>query len=67
MVGATIPAARYVVFKAEGQMPAALIETWAHIWQYFSQKPPYQRAYTTDFELHDKAKASRVDVYIAIK
>jgi predicted transcriptional regulator YdeE len=67
MVGATVPAARYLVFKAEGQMPGALIETWSHIWRYFSEKPPYERTYTTDLELHDKAKASRVDVYIALK
>src|SRR3954447_22529825 len=28
MVGLTIPSARYLVFTAEGQMPAAIIETW---------------------------------------
>jgi predicted transcriptional regulator YdeE len=67
MVGIAIPTARYLVFTAEGQMPAALIETWAQIWQYFSANPEYQRAYTTDFELHDKNNESRAEVYIAVK
>lgn len=67
MVGAVIPSARYLVFTAEGQMPAALIETWAQIWQYFSDNLEYHRTYTTDFELHDKNDESKADVYIAIK
>ena len=67
MVGAAIPATRYLVFTAEGQMPAALIKTWTQIWQYFSANPEFQRAFTTDFELHDKNDESKVEVYIAVK
>lgn len=67
MTGAVIPAARYLVFLAEGQMPVALIETWKHIWQYFSETSEYQRSYTTDFERHEKNNDSKVEVYIAIK
>ena len=66
MVGATIPSARYLVFTAEGEVPAALIRAWEYIWKYFSDNPPYERAYTTDFELHDKRNQSKVDLYIAI-
>ncbi|MDQ6653934.1 MAG: GyrI-like domain-containing protein [Acidobacteriota bacterium] len=67
MVGATIPSGKYLVFTAEGQMPAALIGTWADIWQHFSDNTEHERAYTTDFELHERNNQSRVDVYIAIK
>ena len=67
MAGLAIPPARYLVFTAEGEMPGALIKTWKEIWQYFSNTSEYQRAYTTDFERHDKNAESRVEVYIAIK
>jgi predicted transcriptional regulator YdeE len=67
MVGATIPSGKYLVFTAEGQMPAELIGTWAEIWQHFSDNTEYERIYTTDFELHDRNNQSKVDVYIAFK
>jgi predicted transcriptional regulator YdeE len=67
MTGLTIPPARYLVFTAKGEMPVALIRTWMQIWQYFSVTSEYQRAYTTDFERHDKNEKASVDVYIAIK
>jgi predicted transcriptional regulator YdeE len=67
MVGMTIPSARYMVFTAKGQMPAALIETWKSVWEYFSKNPEYKRAYTTDFEMHEKKDPTKVDIYIAIK
>jgi predicted transcriptional regulator YdeE len=67
MAGLTIPPARYLVFTAEGEMPGALINTWMQIWQYFSDTSEYQRAYTTDFERHDKGAKARVEIYIAIK
>jgi predicted transcriptional regulator YdeE len=67
MTGLTIPPAQYVVFTAEGEMPLALIKTWMHIWQYFSVTSENQRAYTTDFERHEKDAKGRVEIYIAIK
>lgn len=67
MIALTIPAAKYSVFTARGRMPDALIETWGHIWQYFSEISEYTRSYTTDFELHDKNKRDQVDIYIALK
>ena len=51
MVGTTIPAGRYLVFTAKGEIPQALIETWMSILDYFSRESKYQRAYTTDFEI----------------
>jgi predicted transcriptional regulator YdeE len=65
MTGLTIPAGKYLVFAAEGPMPKALVDSWTHIWSYFAETSSYQRAYTTDYEMHysnDKA-----DIYIAIK
>jgi predicted transcriptional regulator YdeE len=67
MAGLAIPPARYLVFTADGEMPGALIKTWTEIWQYFADTSEYQRAYTTDFERHDKNEKASVDVYIAIK
>jgi predicted transcriptional regulator YdeE len=67
MVGIKIPSAKYLVFTSKGPMPASLIETWKQIWRYFSNNHEYQRAYTTDFELHDKADQTKVDIYIAVK
>ena len=65
MVGATVPAGKYLVFHARGQMPEALIETWTRIWAYFANSSRYQRAYTTDFESY--LEGNKVDIYIAIK
>ena len=65
LTGLTIPAGKYLVFVAEGPMPRALIETWTHIWSYFSDTSSYQRAYTTDYEVHQSN--DKADICIAIK
>ncbi|GAC1662966.1 MAG: GyrI-like domain-containing protein [Ktedonobacteraceae bacterium] len=67
VVEATLPAGKYMLFVAEGQMPQALIETWGKIWKYFSEEGEHARAYTTDYERHDMNSQSKVEVYIAIK
>ena len=60
--------AKYLVFKAKGQMPRAVIETWKQIWDYFAgSKSPYRRAYTADFEWYHSAKSNEVDIFIAVK
>lgn len=48
MVAKTIPASSYVVFRAIGEHPKALIETWDNIWK----QPSLERTYTSDFELY---------------
>jgi predicted transcriptional regulator YdeE len=59
---------KYLVFKAKGQMPRAVMTTWAEIWNYFaSGSAPYRRAYTADFEWYHAAKASEVDIFVAVK
>jgi predicted transcriptional regulator YdeE len=56
MVAATIPAGDYDVFEAKGEMPKALIETWGAIWKHYDGGAA-KRAYTTDFEVHEKGSA----------
>lgn len=61
-----IPKGNYLVFKGEGEMPQAVINTWMKIWDYFSNDDAeYERAYTTDFEFYKSE--SEVDIHIAIK
>lgn len=67
MVVKTIPSGSYAVFKAMGEHPKALIETWGQIWQ----QADLQRTYTGDYEAYSQKFFSQspqeVDVYIAIK
>lgn len=62
-----LPGGKYMIFTAEGQMPQALIETWGQVWEYFTVEGEDERAYTTDYELHDPSNDARVEVYIAVK
>lgn len=55
----------YMVFSGQGDMPQAVIDTWVAIWQYFSELPERERAYTTDFEFYKSE--NEVEVYIAVK
>jgi predicted transcriptional regulator YdeE len=66
MVALTIPPADYLMFVAEGEMPGALIQTWMAIWKYFADAIEHRRAYTIDFERHDKHARGKVEIYIAI-
>jgi predicted transcriptional regulator YdeE len=70
MAGFTMPSATYLVFTAEGKIPESIIKTWGYIWKYFSDSPPYQRAYSADFEIYDKRSQSEnpeVEIYIAVR
>lgn len=66
MVTKTIPAGSYAVFRAIGDYPASLIETWGNIWQ-----TELKRTYTGDYEFYGEKFASgspdEVEVYIAIE
>ncbi len=53
----------YLVFKAEGEMPKVVVDTWQEIWQYFA-KNNIQRKYATDFELYKSD--NEVEIYISI-
>jgi predicted transcriptional regulator YdeE len=67
LAGIAVPAARYLVFKAKGPMPKALIEEWGRIWQFFASATEHARAYTSDFERHDPTKPDEVEIHIAIR
>lgn len=66
MVAKTIPASSYTVFRAKGEYPASLIETWQNIWK----QQNLDRSYTGDFELYgDKfisGSPKELEVFIAI-
>ena len=65
MIGITIPAGKYAVFPAPGEMPNCIIECWMRIWNYFDGSKDHQRAYTADYELY--GEESGTHIYIAIK
>jgi len=61
-----IPKGKYLVFKAKGDIPKIVIETWAKVWEYFSQDDAeYKRLYTTDFEYY--VSQNEIEVCIAVK
>lgn len=64
MSALSIPASRYLAFKATGSMPQAVIDVWGVIWSYFGQPSPYKRVYTYDIEQY--TGTDTVTVYIAI-
>ena len=66
MVAKIIPSGSYAIFRAIGEHPKSLIETWGNIWQ----QSGLERTYTGDYEVYgDKFSGSsqEVEVYIAIK
>lgn len=60
-----IEAGEYLVFKAKGEMPKIVIDTWMEVWNYFNSNPKEQRVYKTDFEKY--TAMDEVEVYIGIK
>lgn len=60
-----IPSGRYLVFRAEGEMPQALVDTWRAIWSHFVQESDSKRAYEVDFELYLDERL--VDIYIGVR
>ena len=66
MIAKTIPPGSYAVFRAIGEYPTSLIETWGNIWQ-----TKLKRTYTGDYEFYGEKFTSgspqEVEVYIAIE
>ena len=61
-----IPAGKYIVFRAKGEVPAVVFEAWGKVWEYFSGKnAKYERSYVTDFEYY--VNQSEIEIYIAVK
>lgn len=61
-----IPGGTYAVYRAIGEHPQTLIETWGEIWQ-----TDLPRTYTGDYEVYGKKFTSsspqEVEVFIAIE
>jgi predicted transcriptional regulator YdeE len=61
----SIKSGTYLVFPANGLMPAAIIDAWKAVWEHFSQAQPYERSYETDFE--EYSGQDLASIYIGIK
>ncbi|WP_341660194.1 GyrI-like domain-containing protein [Vibrio sp.] len=60
-----VPAGKYLVFSAKGEMPAAVINLWQEIWTYFADSNClHMRAYSYDYERY--LDDSSVEICIAI-
>jgi predicted transcriptional regulator YdeE len=64
MGGVVVRGGRYLRFPVEGPMPAALIQTWQAIWQFFEVSHEYERAYSTDYEIH---RPNDAEIFIGVK
>ena len=67
LIGRRFTGGTYTTFKAKGEMPQAIVNTWKEIW---SQDEQLQRRYTVDFEVYgaksQQGKQSEVDIFIAV-
>ena len=59
-----VPAGPYLVFEAQGPMPATVIALWAAVWQYFQGQPSHPRRYGSDFE--EYSGEGRIAIYIGV-
>jgi predicted transcriptional regulator YdeE len=68
LIGRHFPADNFVQFIAKGQMPNAVLNTWANIWK---QDKELNRKYAYDFEVYgdtsQRGENSEVEIYIATK
>jgi Uncharacterized protein conserved in bacteria len=67
MVGITVLAQEYMIFTAAGEMPAAVMDGWTQVWNFFSEAKGLKRAFTTDFERYDSARPNEVEIHIAVR
>lgn len=51
----------YLVFPAKGEMPQAIIDTWARVWAYFEDPSiDERRAFKTDYEMYISSDEAEV-------
>ena len=56
----------YLCFKAKGELPQSVIETWGEIWAYFSDEDCKDvRLYKTDFEKY--ISQDEAEIYIGVE
>jgi predicted transcriptional regulator YdeE len=58
-------AGRYLVFAAQGPMPAAVIGAWMAVWTYFQQHPETTRRYQSDFEAYVGVDHVKIHIGVA--
>ncbi len=56
---------KYLVFSKKGEFPEIVLELWKEIWEYFENKPEYEREYSIDFEKY--VQKDEIEIYISIK
>jgi predicted transcriptional regulator YdeE len=62
----TIQSGKYLVFKATGEIPKIVFETWGKVWEFFLKDGvEHERLYTTDFEYY--VNQNEVEICIAVK
>ena len=70
MVCRTIPAAKYAVFTARGNMPDSIQDVTRYIYQKWLPNSEFQRGNSADFELYDQRfddeQNAEVDIYVPI-
>lgn len=68
MIGREFQAEHFQTFTAQGEMPKAVVDTWATIWEKDNE---LNRKYAYDFEVYgeksQQGSASEVDIYLSIK
>ncbi len=56
----------YLCFKANGELPQAIIETWGEIWAYFTDENcKEKRVFNTDYELYLGEREA--EIYIEVE
>ena len=62
----SLPAGKYLVFEAEGEMPQVIMQCWARVWEYFSSDSSmHERSNLCDFEFYKDS--SSVAIHIGVK
>jgi predicted transcriptional regulator YdeE len=62
---ATCPVEPAPVFRAEGEMPRTVNETWGAILGYFAKPSGDTRAFATDFEVYPAP--GKIEIHISVR
>lgn len=60
-----IQAGNYLVFEGKGLMPAAVVEAWERVWEFFKNNTEYRRNFISDFEVY--SGCDKVEVFIGLQ
>jgi len=62
LVKVQVEAGPYASFVAEGEPPSSIMKAWGAIWE-----APIERAFVTDYELHDPANPTRTMIHVGVR